>query len=113
MSHFNRLSEFEKELKRLESKYRSLPDDLLRLEKVITLHPTGIGTNFAIIHRQGNVTVVKTRLACRALKNRSMRLIYAFHNDTITFVYLELYFKGDRENEDRERIKEYLKSCGI
>ena len=110
MNRFNRLPEFEKELKRLGGKYRSLPDDLSRLEKILVLHPTGIGTNFTIIHRQENVTVIKTRLACRALKSRSVRLIYAYHSDTITFVYLEIYFKGEKENENRERTKEYLKN---
>lgn len=104
MNRFNRLPEFEKELKRLGGKYRSLPDDILRLEKIVVLQPTGIGTNFTITHQQQNATIIKTRLACRALKNRSVRLIYAYHNDTVTFVYLEIYFKGDKENEDRERL---------
>ena len=35
--------------------------------------------------------------------------MYAYHQQLITFVYLEVYFKGDKENEDRERIEEYLK----
>lgn len=110
MSHFDRLPEFEKELMRLAGKYRSLRDDLLRLEKIISLHPTGVGTNFTIIHRQESVAIVKARLACRALKGRSIRLIYAYHAHTTTFMYIELYFKGDKENEDRERIKEYLRN---
>src|SRR3989338_6248082 len=96
MNRFNRLPEFEKELKRLTSKYRNLPDDLARLEKILVSHPTGIGTNFTITHQQQNTLVVKTRLACRALKNRSVRLIYAYHESTVTFVYLEIYFKGDK-----------------
>lgn len=110
MSRFNRLPEFEKELKRLANKYRSLPDDLSRLEKVLTQSPTGIGTNFTIIHRKVDITIVKTRLACRSLKNRSLRLIYAYHQGAMTFMYLELYYKGEKESEDRGRIKEYLKN---
>ena len=38
-----------------------------------------------------------------------MRVVYAYHGTSITFVYIEIYFKGHKENEDRQRIKEYLK----
>ena len=54
--------------------------------------------------------VVKARLACHALKNRSLRVVYAYHENTITFMYIELYFKGVKENEDRKRIEGYLES---
>ena len=56
--------------------------------------------------------VVKARLACAALRNRSLRLIYAYHNEVLEFVYIELYSKGDKANEDRERIDDYLQSLG-
>ena len=52
---------------------------------------------------------MKARLACKSLRDRSIRVIYAYHNDTVTFVYIELYFKGDKKNEDRERVREYIK----
>lgn len=110
MSHFNQLPEFEKELKRLEKKYPSLSDDLKRFEGIIELNPVGIGTNFVTVHHSSNLKIVKARLACKSLRDRSMRIIYAYHNDAVTFVYIEIYFKGDKENENRERIKNYLKS---
>ena len=109
MSHFSKLPEFEKELSKLSKKYPSLEEDLGRLEKLLELNAVGIGTNFVIIHHEPNVRIVKTRLACKSLRDRSMRVIYAYHDDTVTFVYIELYFKGDKENEDRERVEEYLK----
>lgn len=110
MNRFEHLPEFERELKRLAGKYRSLPDDLSRLEKILVLNPMGIGTNFIIIHRQENIIVVKTRLACNSLKKRSIRIIYAHNVLAATITYLELYYKGDKDNEDRERIKEYLRN---
>lgn len=110
MSHFEQLPEFEKEVKRLGDKYPSLFDDLKKFEKLLDVYPTGTGKNFTIIHYTEAIKVVKARLACKSLKARSIRIIYAYHNSTITFVYLELYYKGDKENEDRERIKEYLKN---
>ena len=110
MNHFNRLPEFEKELKKLRSKYPSLPDDLSRFERIIEINPVGIGTNFVTIHHSTTLKMVKARLACKSLRDRSIRVIYAYHEDIITFVYIEMYFKGDKENEDCERVKEYLKN---
>lgn len=110
MSHFNRLAEFEKEFSKLAKKYRSLPDDLEKLERLITLNPVGLGANFMIIHDVNAVKIVKARLACKSLRARSIRIIYAYHHNTLTFVHIEIYFKGDKANEDRERIADYIKN---
>lgn len=111
MSHFNSLPEFDKEFKRLIKKYPTLNQDIKELEKVLVVLPTGNGKNFTIIHQEEKIKIIKTRLACESLRGRSMRVIYSYHEDTLTFMYIEIYFKGDKENEDRERIKRYLKSC--
>lgn len=108
MNRFNQLPEFEKEFTKLSQKFQSLVEDLKKFEKLISLSPTGKGKNFSIIHSSEKCKVVKARLACKSLRNRSMRIIYAYHDDTVTFVYIEIYFKGDKENEDRDRIKKYL-----
>ena len=110
MSHFNRLAEFEKEFSKLAKKYRSLSEDLKKLERLIILNPVGVGANFVVIHDVNEVKIVKARLACKSLKARSMRIIYAYHHDLLTFVHIEIYFKGDKANEDRERIVNYIKS---
>ena len=109
MSHFEQLPEFQKELSKLSKKYPSLKEDLRKLERLITLNPVGVGTNFVTVHHSPEVKIVKTRLACRSLRDRSMRLMYAYHGSTVTFVYIELYFKGDKENEDKVRIEQYLR----
>ncbi|MCX6716663.1 MAG: hypothetical protein NTV72_01945 [Candidatus Taylorbacteria bacterium] len=110
MSHFNRLPEFEKEFKKLSQKYQSLPEDLKKLEKLIEINPVGVGMNFIVIQHLESVRIVKTRLACKSLRDRSIRIIYAYHNDIATFMYIEMYFKGEKVNENRERITEYVKS---
>ncbi len=110
MSHFSQLPEFQKDLKKLASKYPSLHQDLKDLEDVLNVFPTGSGNNFTIIYHSEKVKLVKTRLACKSLRKRSMRVIYAFHDDIVTFVYIEMYFKGEKANEDSRRIKLYLKS---
>ena len=109
MSHFEQLPEFEKEFSRLSRKYPSLPEDLEKLGRLIALNPVGAGTNFVTVHHSPEVRVVKIRLACKSLRARSMRVIYAYRDDTVTFVYIEIYFKGDTENENVERWKSFVK----
>ncbi len=113
MSHFDKLPEFEKEFVRLSKKYPSLSQDLKDLEDVTRVLPTGSGKNFVIIHSASKIKIVKVRLACKSLRGRSIRIIYAYHDDTVTFMYIEIYFKGNKENEDRQRIMHYLKSTAI
>ena len=48
-------------------------------------------------------------MMCKSLQNRNIRIIYAYHNDKFEFMYIEIYWKGEKENEDRERVKDYLK----
>lgn len=108
MNHFNALPEFEKELSKLKKKYRSLPEDIKKLERLIIQSPLGLGKNFVVLHYGESLKIIKARLACRSLRERSVRIIYAHHNDTLTFVYIEIYYKGDKENEDKNRVKEYI-----
>lgn len=110
MSRFDRTPEFEKDFKRLGKKYRSLDEDLSLLEALLSKYPKGTGSKFAVLHETQDVVIVKARLACRTLRESSLRIIYAYHAGTITFVYIELYYKGDKANEDFERIKMYLRS---
>jgi hypothetical protein len=55
-------------------------------------------------------------MACKSLKgtgSRSgMRVIYGYEAAVDRVVLVKLYFKGDKENEDRERIKAFLASTG-
>jgi hypothetical protein len=111
MSHFSQLPEFEKEFSGLSRKYKSLPDDIRRLEELISnpdIGPVGVGKNFATLHQGDTIKIVKTRLACKSLRERSMRIVYAYHEDRIEFMYIEIYYKGDKENEDRARIQKYI-----
>ncbi len=112
MSHFNRTEQFEKDLKKLSKKYPSLPADITDLEDILRVFPTGSGKNFTIIHHGDKVKLVKARLTCRSLRDKSMRIIYAYHSEGIEFVYIELYFKGNKENEDKGRVEEYIRDLG-
>jgi mRNA-degrading endonuclease RelE of RelBE toxin-antitoxin system len=110
MNNFCQLPEFEKELKRLSKKYPSLIDDIEDIKPVLISNPTGIGKNFTIISNAKDIKIVKVRIQCESLRARAIRLIYAYHKEKIEFMYIELYFKGDKENEDRGRISEYIKT---
>lgn len=108
--NFDEHPDFGKEFARLAKKYRSLPDDIEEFKKVLIARPLGAGKHFNIITKTEALAVVKARLFCRHLKGRSLRIVYAYHEVASRFEFIEIYFKGEKENEDRERIKEYLKN---
>jgi hypothetical protein len=110
MSKFYQLPEFENELKKLSKKYPTLGSDIEDIKQIILQFPTGIGKNFTIIRVTEELKIVKVRLHCESLRARTIRLIYAYHEGRFEFICIELYFKGDKENENRERIEEYLKN---
>ena len=110
MSIFFSLPEFDKELKKLTKKYPTLGSDIEDIKPILLDCPTGIGKNFTIIKIENEVTIVKVRIHCESLSSRVIRLIYAYRKEKIDFMYIEVYFKGDKENENRERIKQYLKT---
>jgi hypothetical protein len=69
----------------------------------------------AVLHIHKGVKIIKARMFCRSLRGSSLRIIYAyiFGRAEITFVgieFIELYFKGNKQREDEERIKEYLRN---
>ncbi|MDE3213877.1 MAG: hypothetical protein KGM98_11640 [Bacteroidota bacterium] len=107
---FEELEEFRKDLKKLLKKYRSLNDDLEVVRKVLRVEPNerppfsfrmdGLGLKTCIIK-------VK-KIACKSLKGRGvntgLRLIYAHFEPEQRIVFVELYHKSEKENEDRERV---------
>ncbi len=110
---YNELLEFSKEFKRFSRKYKSLPDDLEEFKRVVDVAPLGNSKHFNIITRNEQYAVVKARLFCRYLKGSSLRIIYAFHCQSCKVDFIEIYFKGEKENENYERIKEYLKKLSF
>ena len=108
MSHSNYLPEFTKELNVLLKKYRSLNEDIKSFEGVIFTRPAGFGKNFTIIHNSEKLKIIKARLMCKSLRSRDIRIIYAHHDDRLEFIYIEIYYKGNKDNEDKERVKEYI-----
>ena len=108
--NFNELPEFQKELKQYGKKYKSLPDDLQEFCNVVSAAPLGNSKHFNIITQTETFYILKAHLFCRYLKGSSLRIVYCYFEQEQRIEFIELYFKGDKENEDRERIKEYLKN---
>ena len=109
-----RLAEFEKDLKRLSKKFRTLEEDLetfiqkqLNLYHKLHIDNKGIfpKSDLGILHPK----IFKAKkFTCRSLKGKGVasgiRVIYAYFEQEDVIELVEIYYKGDRENEDRERI---------
>ncbi len=110
---YDELPEFARELKRLRKKYPTLNDDLEELKQALAkIKIRNGGKHWNCLHRSEKLSVYKIRLACRYLRATTMRVIYAHHVDSEKIVFIELYYKGEKDNEDRERIKQHLSDMG-
>ena len=113
------LPEFERDLKQLTKKFRSLPGDLdvfityslnsfhkLQQMQDGIEHIAGLGIEYPKVYKA-------TKFTCRALKNRGVksgiRVIYAYFPDLDKVEFVEMYFKADQENEDWARILKLYK----
>ena len=108
--------EFEKDLKKLK-RFSSLKEDLRMFIKVAlnAFHKQNIDSR-AIFHisdlglRSPKIFKAK-KFACKALKGKGaqsgIRVIYAYHEKEDWIEFIEIYYKGDKESEDRERILKY------
>lgn len=112
--NFDELAEFEKDLKILLKKYRTLNDDLDVVKRVLEVAPDERPPFSYRINELGiDTCVVKVKkIACRALKGRGvnsgLRLVYAFFPDIQKITFIELYHKNDKESEDRRRILKHF-----
>ncbi len=111
--HYKETPEFQKNFKKLSKRYKTLFEDLENFKKNLPVIDIVNNKNFAILIKQDELQIIKARLFCRSLRRNSLRIIYSYYpdNQNIEFFsveFIELYFKGDQENEDRQKIKNYL-----
>jgi len=115
---YEQTEEFQKDLKKLLKKYRSLEEDLelVKIAAIELYHLQKIN-NLSVFPIPGfcteEILVCKIKkFACKSLKGRGsksgIRVIYAFHVKSLKVDFIEIYFKADQQNEDGERIKRYL-----
>ncbi|CAN5153516.1 hypothetical protein BH09BAC2_BH09BAC2_17410 [soil metagenome] len=107
---FDQLPEFNKDLKSLLKKFRTLNDDLEVVKKVLEIIPEEKPPfSFRIDNLGIETCIIKVKkIACKALKGRGvnsgLRLIYAHFEEEQKIIFIELYHKNDKENEDKQRI---------
>jgi hypothetical protein len=107
---FEELAEFTKDVKHLSKRFRSLDQDLEVVKKVISYSPDARPPfSFQLNNLQLDICVIKVKkIACKSLKgkgvNSGLRLIYAYFKQESKIVFIEIYHKSDKENEDRDRI---------
>ena len=113
-SEIDCLPEFGKDFKKLSKRFRTLEEDFKTFvdTQLNLFHKKGID-NKGVVPISGigipNPKVYKARkFACRSLKGRGVdsgiRVIYAYWEQGDKLEFIEIYFKGDKENEDRDRI---------
>jgi len=109
-----RLPEFEKDFKKLSKKFRTLEGDLqtfiqkqLNLYHKLHIDNKGIFpiSDLGIIYPK----IFKAKkFACRSLKGKGVtsgiRVIYAYFAQEDVIELIEIYYKGEKENDDRNRI---------
>ncbi|OGW48046.1 MAG: hypothetical protein A2Y66_00410 [Nitrospirae bacterium RBG_13_41_22] len=111
--------EFEKDMKKLVRRFTSLEEDLQTFIRVAMnlFHKQNIDSQ-AIFHisdigiRSPKIYKVK-KFACKALKGKGVqsgiRVIYAYDEEKDGVDFIELYYKGDKESENRDRIMKYFR----
>ncbi len=111
---------FKKDLKKLLKKYRSLTSDLevVKRDAIELFHLKKVDS-LSIFPIPGfcsdEILICKIKkFACKTLKGKGsrsgIRVIYSFFIKTLKVEFLEIYYKGNQELEDKERIKDYLKN---
>ncbi len=112
---FSSLSEFDKELKKLLKKFRTLIKDLdLLQERILLKYPRGYPPVIFRIDNLGIQTEIYKikHFRCKALKHKGsrsgIRIIYAYFPDKQKIEFIEIYYK-EKDDRDcgRERILKY------
>jgi hypothetical protein len=107
---FEELDEYKKDQKKLCKKYRTIPDDMEVVKKVLDVNPKEQPPfSFRIDNLGIETCIIKVRkIASRSFKgkgvNSGLRLIYAHFESEDKIIFIELYHKSEKENEDRDRI---------
>ena len=117
MKTFNkipRFPEFEKDIKKLLKRFRTLEEDLdifIRTELYLYHKLKKDNKGIFLIPGLGieNPKIYKAKkFACRSLKGKGVqsgiRVIYGYSEMEDEIELIEIYYKGDKENEDKDRI---------
>jgi hypothetical protein len=106
--------EFGKDLKKLSKRFMKIEEDLqIFIDKQLNLyHKLKIDNGGIVQVPDLHIEIPKIykarKFACRALKGKGslsgIRIIYAYFEVEDKIEFIEIYYKGDKGNEDRARI---------
>ncbi|MBI4620745.1 MAG: hypothetical protein HY739_11385 [Desulfobacterales bacterium] len=119
---YDETDEFAKDFKKLAKRFKTLADDIETAKKnaieLYHLHKIDNQSIFQIQSASGGlindeIEIYKLKkFACKSLKGKGVqsgiRVIYAYHKNRLRIEFIEIYYKGDKKDENRERIKAYL-----
>jgi hypothetical protein len=109
-----RRPEFEKDIKKLLKRFKTIEDDLdifirteLNLYHKLRMDTGGIFQLKGLAVEEPKIYKAK-KFACRSLRGKGVqsgiRIIYAYHEANDNIELIEIYYKGDKATEDRERL---------
>ena len=114
--------EFQKKFKKLAKKFRTLEEDLEVAKKnaIELYHDKNVDNDSVeLITKINNESIMICKLkkfACKSLKGKGVksgiRIIYAFKADCLTVHLIEIYFKPNQANEDKDLIKKFIRVKG-
>jgi hypothetical protein len=119
MMNYDETEEFTRDFKKLLKKFSSLADDLEvnKQYRIELFHCKGIDSRSIFeIQGVGNTTDLKffkiKKFQCKDLKGRGsksgIRLTYAYFPIEQKIVFIEIYFKANQDNENRQRIINFI-----
>jgi mRNA-degrading endonuclease RelE of RelBE toxin-antitoxin system len=109
-----KLAEFEKDFKKLAKKFKTLDEDLntfianqLKLTHKLNIDNKGV-VRISDLGIECPKIYKARKFACKALKGKGaasgIRIIYAYYEENDVIEFIEIYYKGDKDSEDRKRI---------
>ena len=113
----SRLPEFDKDMRKLLKRFKTLEDDLrVFIKNELNLYHELEVDNKGVFRVPGlkieSPKIYKAKkFACRCLKGKGVqsgiRVIYAYFEEQDKVELIEIYYKGDKEGEDKERVSKY------
>ena len=115
----NYLPEFQREKKKLLKRFRSLDEDLQNFIDVQLKLFHKLDTDNNAVEHISDLGITEPKIykvkkfACKSLKGKGVqsgiRITYSYFQAEDKIEFIEIYYKGDKENEDKERIKKLYK----
>jgi hypothetical protein len=120
--NYEELPAFAGDLKKLLKRFRTLEEDLARWRaNVLEIRRPEEWKNYGIVaienHCETSFSSHKVRkFSCRSLKGKGvksgLRIIFVHEAESQRITFIEIYYKGDLENENVGRLSNFCRGIG-